>query len=187
MDAPAPSPRGYLKRLLAYRLLLGLALTVLAADQLTKAWIIARLPYPTYGTPGAIVVIPDFLHLVHVGNTGAAWSLFTGRSVLLAVLAVLTLVAIAIWRHALGLRQRMGQLCFGLLCGGISGNLVDRLRHGHVTDFLDFHFGSYAYPSFNVADSAICVGVVLYLWHSLRQPMPNSDSAPPATDSPTDS
>ena len=61
-------------------------------------------------------------------------------------------------------------MAFGLLCGGILGNLVDRLLHGHVIDFLDFHFGSYVYPTFNVADSGICVGVILYIWHSLRHP-----------------
>ena len=61
------------------------------------------------------------------------------------------------------------QIGFGLLCGGIAGNLLDRLRFGHVIDFVDLHFGSYIYPTFNVADAGICVGVVLYLWHSLRQ------------------
>jgi signal peptidase II len=164
-----PSPTR-LQRFLAYRLLLALALGTLAADQLSKAWIVARMPFPTYGEPGAIPVIADFFNLVHVGNTGAAWSLFTGRSTVLAVLAGLTLVAIALCRHALGLRARVVQVSFGLLCGGIAGNLIDRLRFGHVIDFLDFHFGSYVYPTFNVADSAICVGVFLYIGWSLKQP-----------------
>jgi signal peptidase II len=56
------------------------------------------------------------------------------------------------------------------MCGGIAGTLVDRLARGHVVDFIDFHFGSYIYPTFNVADSAICVGVLLYAWYSLRSP-----------------
>jgi signal peptidase II len=107
-------------------------------------------------------------YLVHVGNTGAAWSLFTGQSVFLAILAGATLVAIFLWRRALGLRDRTSQIGFGLLCGGIAGNLLDRLLHGHVIDFLDVHFGTFIYPTFNVADSGICVGVFLYLWHSLR-------------------
>ena len=55
-------------------------------------------------------------------------------------------------------------------CGGITGNLLDRLLHGHVIDFIDLHFGSYVYPTFNIADSGICVGVILYLWQSLRAP-----------------
>ena len=95
------------------------------------------------------------------------------------VLAALTLVAIAFGRHALGLRARLVQVSFGLLCGGIAGNLTDRLRFGHVIDFLDFHFGSYIYPTFNVADSAICVGVFLYIGWSLKQPA-EDDKVPKA-------
>jgi signal peptidase II len=171
--APAPAalrPRTRLQRILAYRWLLALASGVFVVDQATKAWIRARLAYPTYGPPGQITVIDGFFNLVNVGNTGAAWSLFSGRSTSLALLAVATLVAIYAWRRQLGLRLPPVQISFGLLCGGIAGNLLDRLLHGHVIDFLDFHFGSYVYPTFNVADSGICVGVVIYLLHSLRQP-----------------
>jgi signal peptidase II len=157
-----------IQRFLAYRRLLLIAFTVFALDQLTKYWINARLPFPTYGEPDAIAVIPGFFYLVHVGNTGAAWSMFSGQSVFLASLAAATLIAIVIWRRALGLRDPIAQLSFGLLCGGIAGNLVDRLLHGHVIDFVDLHFGSYVYPTFNVADSGICIGVVVYLWHSFR-------------------
>ncbi len=157
------------KRILAYRWLLILACCVFAGDQLTKAWIAARLPYGSYG-PDGIVVMRGFINLVHVGNTGAAWSLFTGRSVVLAVLAGATLVAIFLGRRALGLRYLGTQICFGLLCGGILGNLADRLRVGHVIDFIDVHFGSYIYPTFNVADSGICVGVALFFILSLRSP-----------------
>ncbi|MFI5357996.1 MAG: signal peptidase II, partial [Opitutales bacterium] len=145
-------------------------LFILVADQLTKLWIIHRLPLGSYGPGSAIPVIPGFFYLVHVGNTGAAWSLLTGKSLLLALVAVVTLAAIYVWRRALGLRDRLAQVAFGLLCGGIIGNLLDRLQHHHVVDFLDFHFGRYVYPTFNVADSGICVGVILYLWLSLRSP-----------------
>ena len=159
------------QRILGYRLLLGLALAVFVADQLTKLWIAQRLPLGTYGeAAGAIRIIKGFFYLVHVGNTGAAWSMFSGQSVMLAILAFGTLLAIFFWRDALGLRDRLAQICFGLLCGGILGNLVDRLLLGHVIDFVDLHFGSYIYPTFNVADSGICVGVILYLWQSLRAP-----------------
>lgn len=166
--APLPDPR--LQRILTYRWLLALSAGVFVLDQTTKAWICAQLPYPTYGPPGHIAVIEGFFNLVNVGNTGAAWSLFSGRSTFLALLAVATLIAIFAWRRQLGLRLWPVQASFGLLCGGILGNLTDRLLHGHVIDFLDFHFGSYTYPTFNVADSGICVGVTIYLLHSLRQP-----------------
>lgn len=162
-------PKSRIQRLLAYRLLLILAAVVFILDQATKEWIADRLAFGTYGeSAGAIPVIRDFFYLVHVGNTGAAWSILTGKSVLLAVLAAGTLIAIFLWRRALGLHDRFAQICFGLLCGGIAGNFVDRLVHGHVIDFIDLHFGDYVYPTFNVADSGICVGVLLYLWHSLR-------------------
>ena len=161
------------QRVRAYRLLWAIAGAVFAADQATKWWIVTRIPFNplhSHGTGADIEVIRGFFYIIHVGNTGAAWSMFSGRSVLLASLAAATLFAIFFWRHALGLRDRLSQICFGLLCGGIVGNLVDRLLHKHVIDFIDLHFGSsYIYPTFNVADSGICIGVILYLWQSLKQ------------------
>ena len=167
---PAVAPVPFHRRWLAYRVLLALFLAVVALDQASKAWIAAHVPLGTYGPPFRITVIKGLLYIVHVGNTGAAWSMLTGRSVLLASLAIATLLGIFFWRRALGLHDRTAQVSFGLLCGGIMGNLTDRLIYGHVVDFLDFHFGSYIYPTFNLADSAICVGVMLYLVHSLRPP-----------------
>lgn len=168
VDVGPRPPR--LQRILAYRLFWIVALVVYALDQLTKGWIVAQLEYPTYGPPFHIPVIPGFFNLVHVGNTGAAWSVFSGYGHWLALLALATLLAIFLWRRALGLAHRLPQLCFGLLCGGTVGNLTDRLRYGHVIDFLDFHFGDYIYPSFNVADMGIVCGVALYVIWSLKQP-----------------
>jgi len=159
-----------LQRLLAYRRLWVLAVIVFGLDQLTKSWINARMPLGTYGPGASIEIFRDFFYLVHVGNTGAAWSMFAGAGVWLALLGLCTLGAIFFWRRELGLRSRSAQAAFGLLCGGIVGNLVDRLVHKHVIDFIDLHFGSYIYPTFNVADSGICVGVILYLWQSLKAP-----------------
>jgi signal peptidase II len=158
-------------RLGAYRVLWILAATVFALDQATKIWIVNHVPFDpmhSHGVGSDIEVIRGFFYIIHVGNTGAAWSMFSGRSVTLAVLAAGTLIAIYFWRHSLGLKHSLSQVCFGLLCGGIVGNLIDRLVHKHVIDFIDLHFGSYVYPTFNVADSGICVGVILYLWQSLR-------------------
>jgi len=171
LPARAPhAPR--LQRVLAYRWLLVLALGVFVLDQVTKFLIVANLPTGTYGPPRHIEIIPGFFNLVHVGNTGAAWSLFAGKSTMLALLALTTLGAIFFWRRSLGLRLLPVQVSFGLLCGGIVGNLLDRLVYRHVIDFLDFHFGSYIYPTFNVADSGICVGVGIYLWYSFKHPSP---------------
>jgi signal peptidase II len=163
-------PRTRLERIRTYRWLLALGAVVLVLDQASKAWINARLPLGTYGPDGAITIIPGFFYLVHVGNTGAAWSLFRGQSLSLALLAVVTLGAIFFYRKHLELAHRTVQIAFGLLCGGILGNLIDRVIHHHVIDFLDFHFGSYVYPTFNLADSGICIGVGLYLLYSLRTP-----------------
>ncbi|MDR0901487.1 MAG: signal peptidase II [Opitutaceae bacterium] len=166
----APPPPSRMRRVLAYRCFHLCALAVFALDQITKIWIHRALDFVTYGPPGHIEVIPGFFNLVYVGNTGAAWSLFTGRSTLLAVLALGTLAAIFFWRSTLGLRLRAVQVSFGLLCGGIAGNLVDRMVHKHVIDFLDFHFGSYTYPTFNIADAGIVIGVGLYLVIAFRKP-----------------
>lgn len=165
--ATVPSLRA---RVGAYRWLLGLALGVFVLDQVSKAWINATLqvdnPYDN------IPIIPGFFQLVHVSNTGAAWSLFANKSQWLAALAVVTLAAIFVFRRHLELNRPTVQVSFGLLCGGIVGNLVDRLQHGHVIDFLLFRFGSYDFPVFNFADTAICIGVGLYLIHSFRTPSP---------------
>ncbi|HEY1792899.1 MAG TPA: signal peptidase II [Opitutaceae bacterium] len=170
MDPVVPGPT-VAWRLLRYRRLIAIFAAVVAADQATKAWIAHALPYGTYGAAaGAITVIRGFFYIVHVGNTGAAWSILAGRSLLLAGLAACALAAIFLWRKALGLLSGPNQTCFGLICGGIAGNLVDRVARGHVVDFLDLHFGTYVYPTFNVADSAICVGVGLYVLASLRTP-----------------
>ncbi|GAB5561185.1 MAG: signal peptidase II [Synoicihabitans sp.] len=169
---PVTPETGRWDRVLAYRRLWIIAIVVLALDQLTKLWIVNQLPFPSYGPGRWIPVIDGFFHLVHVGNTGAAWSLFTGQSTWLAILALFTLGAIYYWRHALALRVLWMQVSFGMLCGGIVGNLIDRLAYGHVVDFLDFHFGSYIYPTFNIADSGIVVGVVLYFIYTMKHPTP---------------
>jgi signal peptidase II len=159
-----------LARIYRYRWLLLLAVAVFALDQVTKIWIDRTLAFGTYFEPGRITIITDFFHLVHVGNTGAAWGMFAGKTAWLAALAIVTLAGIYFFRHHLELRRLVTQVCFGLLCGGIFGNLVDRIAHGHVIDFLLFTFGTWDFPAFNIADSAICVGVAIYLVQSFREP-----------------
>ena len=170
-EQPSPvSRKSYFVRLSAYRALWIIATITFVLDQVTKSMIAARLPFGSYGPGARIEVVRGFFNLVHVGNTGAAWSMFSGGSFGLALVAMGALAAIFYWRRTLGLHHRGVQPAFGLLCGGILGNLVDRVRYGHVIDFLDLHFGNYIYPTFNVADSAICIGVFWYILWSLRQP-----------------
>ena len=154
-----PAPDSLLFRIYRYRTLFLWCLIVFALDQITKAWIDATLPFNTYYEPGRITVIPSLFHIVHVGNTGAAWGLFAGKSLWLAVLAMITLCAIFVFRRQLELSRPLVQIIFGLLCGGIVGNLVDRLIHGHVIDFIQVP----QWPTFNVADIAITMGVACVL------------------------
>lgn len=114
-------------------------------------------------------VIPGFFYLRHVLNDGAAWSILSGARWPLVAVSAVALAALAVWRRdVLALGPRIGSWILSLLCGGIAGNLVDRITMGRVVDFLDFVFGTYHYPTFNVADSAICCGVFLYVLASLR-------------------
>lgn len=146
------------------RRILIVAVVILVLDQLTK-WLVLRNIIPG----DEITVIPGFFNLTHRANTGAAWSLFTGNNFALAAIALVALVALYLTRHHFSAHRLLGQLAFGLIFGGIVGNLTDRLlpsRHA-VVDFLHFYMvrrgtmDIWDFPAFNVADSAICTGVAL--------------------------
>ena len=142
--------------------LLGAA--ILVADQVTKQVALREL---TYGQP--LPVIPGLFSLTLVRNTGAAWGILRNQSLWLTVLAIAALVVLALARRHFTRSGWMPRVALGLLLGGIAGNLVDRLHYGHVVDFLDFYLNGWHWPAFNVADSAICTGVGLYLLDSLRR------------------
>jgi signal peptidase II len=141
--------------------MLAIALVVFAADQVTKAWALARLQ-----PVRSISVVPGLVDLTLVFNTGVAFG-FLARLpaewrwvVTLFSLAALVLLVSVAWRivpHG----GRLGRVALGLVFGGAAGNLLDRWRLGAVVDFLDVHWRQYHWPAFNVADSAITVGVVL--------------------------
>ena len=137
----------------------ALLLTVLAADQLTKALVRADVPMGSRER-----VLPG-VDIVHTRNTGVAFSLFEGGGALLLAFTVVAMVAILVYflRDA----ERPGLwLPAGLLLGGAGGNLIDRIRDGAVTDFIDLP----AWPAFNLADMAITVGVVALLFVLERRP-----------------
>lgn len=137
-------------------LFISIAVTVL--DQVTKDWVTGRFA-PGEGVP----VIPGFFQLVYVRNTGAAWGMFGGLTGWLAVFSILMLVTIVLFRRSFLDDTLAHRIALGCMVGGIVGNLIDRLRLQYVVDFLDFHAGVHHFPAFNVADSAICVGVGLYM------------------------
>jgi len=143
-------------------LLIGLFILVL--DQLTKQAIRNRF---VYGETRP--VIDGFFNLVYVRNDGAAWNILSGHGIILILISLSVLVLLFVYRRSFLQEQFSHTVLLGLLVGGIAGNLVDRIRFGWVTDFLDFEFGSYHYPSFNVADSAICIAIGLYILTNLLQ------------------
>jgi len=149
----------------AMRKWLGVALAVIVADHLTKWWVSSALNFQE-----AIPVLP-FFSLVRVHNTGAAFSFLANaggwqRWFFIAVGIIATVVIVRLLkRHA-----NEPRLAFplALVLGGALGNVIDRVVLGHVVDFLYFHYKSFAWPAFNVADSAITVGAALLIWDSLR-------------------
>ena len=117
--------------------------------------------------------MPGFLRLVHWHNTGAAWSMFHGNNMVLAIISAIALVVLVLMRDKFGANTFLGSISLGLIFGGIVGNLLDRIVHHHVIDFLYFHLITrsgvlYDFPAFNVADSAICIGVGLLFILSWR-------------------
>ncbi|MCC5839844.1 MAG: signal peptidase II [Opitutales bacterium] len=158
----------------SYRLLFILAAVVFALDQATKLWIVhlSGFPHGFYPPFGGMEIIPGFFSLVYTTNAGAAWGILEGRGSILLGIAVIALGTIYFFRRELELSRTPMQLAFGLIIGGILGNSLDRLVHGHVIDFLDVHLGFYRWPTFNIADSGIVVGCAFYIYLSFRSPGP---------------
>ncbi len=162
-----------------------IAVLVVALDQFTKQIVLRFLGYAQEK-----VVIEGFFKFVHWGNTGAAWSLFRGNNGLLAGVALVALLVLFLSRHHFDSRTLLSQIAFGLIFGGIVGNLIDRLWVGHVIDFIYFYIqqrggAEIGFPAFNVADSAICTGVglvFLITWRSDRKAKPAESSSPERQD-----
>ena len=141
---------------------------IILLDQVSKLLILHFLPLFS-----AMEIIPGFFNLVHVRNTGAAFSILAGvNSVWRQSLFVgLTIVVVGILLFAYGkLRpeDRWTRTAYALITGGALGNLVDRVRLGEVVDFLDCYVGAYHWPAFNLADSAISVGALMLVISVLR-------------------
>lgn len=145
------------KRWLAWLLL---ALLVIVLDQLAKLMVVASFAY------GEGLIITSFFNLVHVLNHGAAFSFLAGAggwqrwffTILAMVISVWLIIMIR--RHQ---AERLQPLAFSLILGGAIGNVIDRVRIGAVIDYLDFHAAGVHFPAFNLADSAITLGVILML------------------------
>jgi signal peptidase II len=141
--------------------LLGIVSVILILDQATKL-LVERL-LPLYSVKP---IIPGFFNLVHVRNTGAAFSMFAGspsiwRQAVFVGLGLLVVGGLGYAGTKLRKDETLTRWAYALICAGALGNLVDRLRLGEVIDFLDLYIGAYHWPAFNVADSAITIGACL--------------------------
>ncbi len=145
-------------------LLLGLLL-----DLVSKLLVLKYLPLG-----GQVPVIKGFFSLVHIHNRGAAFGLLANFSVdfarifFIATTSLVILVVGYLWWRSLASRWQ-ASLGYSLIMTGALGNLIDRVRLGEVVDFLDFHWGLYHWPAFNVADSMVCLGAGLLVWVILRE------------------
>lgn len=141
-------------RAMGLAILLAVGVGVLTFDQVTKALIVANLPLGS-----TVPIVGDLVIFWHVRNAGAAFSLFQGGTVLFLVVTVVALGMIVYFHRAFAGRSLWLEALLGLILGGTLGNLVDRVRQGYVTDFVSVGFGSVRFPTFNVADSSIVVGI----------------------------
>lgn len=153
-------PRRRLDPEQAVPLVLGLATVLVIADQVTKAWITPR--FGPCGNPDFTPVIGRFAGFSYVCNTGTAFSRFQGTPLVWLLVLVAACAVAWLWVRSLPQGQLLQQIAFGLIIGGAVGNLIDRLRLGYVVDFVDLRLSdTLRFYVFNVADSAITIGVGL--------------------------
>jgi len=150
-------------------------LTVVVLDQATKAMVMDR-----FAMFEMLPVIPGLFNLTYLTNTGAAFGMLAGaksiwRQVFFVGVAVAAVVILFYSYRQFRSQGRIFAHAIGLIAGGAVGNLIDRLRFGAVVDFLDFYVGTHHWPAFNVADSAITIGVGLFILGSLLYPPKESE------------
>ena len=142
---------------------LWLAIVVFIIDNGTKLLVMDSMGY---GWPNRIEITP-FFNLLYVHNTGAAFSFLSSaggwQRWLFAAIAFGVCGLLTMWMRRTPVTNKMANIAYALIIGGALGNLFDRLYHGFVVDFLDFYYGNYHWPAFNIADSAICLGAVLLI------------------------
>ncbi len=152
----------------ARRLEVWLPIVIVALDQATKA--LVRLKVPLHDS---VTIVPGLMDFTHVRNTGAAFGFldvvdFPFKTVALAVIATVALIGVGFYALSLSHHQLLARVGLALIIGGAAGNLVDRLIEGSVVDFVDVYWRTHHFWAFNVADSAISVGVALMILDMLR-------------------
>jgi signal peptidase II len=158
MSIERPTGSGIVKSVV----LLLAALAILVADQVTKALVVANLSIGEHTE-----LVGDLVQIWHAQNRGASFSLFQGWSIVFLVVSVLSIAMVAYFHRTLRERSPWVHLVLGVVLGGTLGNFIDRLRQGYVTDWLSIGIGETRWPTFNVADSSLVIGIgilVLYLF-----------------------
>jgi len=145
------------------RLEILLPIAIVVVDQITKAIVRSRLPLYSSTT-----IIPGFMDFTHVPNSGTAFGLlqsvnFPFKTALIALIAATAMISVGIYAASLARHQLVARIGLALIIGGAAGNLIDRVVAGSVVDFVDVYWRSYHFWVFNVADSAISVGVTMMI------------------------
>ncbi|MRX73327.1 lipoprotein signal peptidase [Bacillus lacus] len=141
-----------------------IALLIIAADQLTKWWIIRNFELGEQRT-----VIEGFLYITSHRNAGAAWGILQGQMWFFYIITVMVIIGIVYYIEKYAKDQRLLGIALGLLLGGAIGNFIDRVFRKEVVDFVNTYIFTYDFPIFNVADAALCVGVGLLLIQMLLE------------------
>jgi signal peptidase II len=160
------------RRATRWGLFIAIAVTVVIVDQLTKSWLVANVQ-----PGGAIEIVGDWLRLIHGRNDGGLFGLFGGSAAVLA-LASLGVIGLIVAYHARSKPNVVLSIALGLLLGGAIGNLIDRLRFGYVIDFVDAGIGTLRFYTFNVADSAISIAILLLILLALFPAVGGAESDP---------
>lgn len=138
--------------------MLVISFIILIIDQLIKHLVMTSLVYrKTYS------VISNFLYLTYVKNTGGAWSILSGNTIFLLLISLVCIAGLGVYLHKKNTISKLECIYYGLLFGGIIGNLIDRILYKGVIDYIGFIFGSYYFPIFNIADICIVCGIILLL------------------------
>jgi signal peptidase II len=147
-------------------ILLLTAIVILVADQVTKALVVANLAIGEKAS-----VVGDLVQIWHAQNRGASFSLFQGWSIVFLVVSVVSIGMVAYFHRSLRNQSPWLHVVLGVVLGGTLGNFIDRLRQGYVTDWLSIGIGGTRWPTFNVADSSLVVGIgILVLYLLLNNP-----------------
>ena len=136
--------------------ILPITIISLLLDQIVKILVINNM-----NLFDSINIIDNFFNITYVRNTGAAWSILSGNTLLLIFVSLIALVAIYLYFIKNKQLNKLENISYGLLIGGILGNLVDRIIHGYVIDYLDFKIINYDFPIFNIADICIVISIIL--------------------------